>query len=73
MASSTFDPNVPAEMARLNQALLIALESADGDPESFAFYLTAPLAAWMAEGGLNEDVAMASIQLLHRLHPPLYF
>lgn len=73
----TLDATEPREflsdrhMSKLNEGLKIALAQAGGDAEGFAFHLTAVLGAWMGEGGLDEDVAWATIQLLHQLHPSI--
>jgi len=56
-------------MSQLNLALKIALESAEGDAQAFAFYLCAGLAAFQGQRMLNSTVAMESIRLLHQLHP----
>ena len=58
-------------MTHLNEALALALLHSDGNAQAFAFHLTAPLAAWMAQGMLDEDTAMEAIKLLHQLHPNL--
>jgi len=56
-------------MQQLNDALKLAVEQAQGDAELFALLLTAPLAGWMVQGFLDEDVASKAIGLLHQLHP----
>jgi len=56
-------------IAELNRALVIALTNSSGNAQSFAFHLTAPLAAWSGQGFLDEGTAMAAISLLHQLHP----
>ncbi|CAN7781128.1 hypothetical protein LJR296_008011 [Cupriavidus necator] len=56
-------------MTQLNDALALALHQSDGNAQAFAFHLTAPLAAWMAQGLLDEDTAIEAIELLHQLHP----
>ena len=56
-------------MIELNAALKLALQHSDGDPEAFAFHLTAPLAGWMGQGLLDEETAVKAIDLLHKLHP----
>lgn len=56
-------------MVELNTALQSALLESEGNPEMFAFLLTAPLAAWMADGRLDEETALEAIRLLHQLHP----
>lgn len=58
-------------MLQLNEALAMALENAEGDPQAFAFYLSAALAGFMGQRMLNEHVAMQSIRLLHQLHPSI--
>lgn len=57
------------KLIELNDALRLAVEDANGDAEMFAFLLTAPLAGWMMQGMLDEDVSSEAIRLLHRLHP----
>lgn len=56
-------------MQKLNDALKLAVEQSDGDAQLFALLLTAPLAGWMVQGFLDEDVASRAIALLHQLHP----
>lgn len=56
-------------MKALNEALALALHHSAGNAEAFAFHLTAPLAAWIGQGMLDEDIAMSAIRLLHQLHP----
>jgi hypothetical protein len=58
-------------MNELNDALKLALESSNGNPEAFAFYLTAPLAGWMTQGMIDADTALEAIRLLHQLHPSI--
>lgn len=68
-AVSQIGKNMQTEsMKELNEALVLALHHSDGNAEAFAFHLTAPLAAWMAQGMLDEDIAMSAIRLLHQLH-----
>lgn len=54
---------------KLNSDLKLAVTDAEGDPQRFAFLLTASLASWMAQGMLDQDTAMQAIRLLHKLHP----
>lgn len=59
------------EMKKLDRALAIALNYAEGDEQAFAFQLSAAIAGWMSQNMLTEKTALASIELLHRLHPDI--
>lgn len=59
------------EMVQMNHALTIAVAHANGDAEAFAYHFSAALAEWMSRDMLDADTAMASIRLLHRLHPSI--
>ena len=54
--------------ARLNQALARNVDQAEGDAEMFAFLLTSTLAAFSAQGLLDDKAATRAIELLHELH-----
>ncbi len=66
---SAMQVNSNCEMPMLNEALQVATLHAEGDPQMFALMLTAPIAAWMLAGAIDENVAMEAIDLLHQLHP----
>ena len=55
----------------LEKALAIAVHDSDGDPQLFAYLLSAPLNAWIQAGLLNKEVGEDAIQLLRKLHPPM--
>ena len=54
--------------ARLNDALIRNVQYAEGDPEMFAFLLTSTLAAFSAQGLLDDGYATRAIELLHEPH-----
>ena len=56
----------------LEKALAIAVHNSDGDPQLFAYLLSAPISAWMQAGLLNKEVGEDVIQLLRKLHPPMF-
>lgn len=53
---------------RLNEALARNVQQAEGDAEMFAFLLTSTLAAFNAQGLLDDKAATRAIELLHELH-----
>ena len=54
--------------ARLNEALARNVQQAEGDAEMFAFLFTSTLAAFSAQGLLDDKAATRAIELLHELH-----
>lgn len=54
--------------ARLNEALARNVDQAEGDAEMFAFLLTSTLAAFNAQGLLDDKSSTRAIELLHELH-----
>lgn len=57
-------------MTEVEQALQLALEQSEGNPQQFAFFLAAPFAGWGASGAISEAVAFKAVEMLHALHPP---
>lgn len=53
---------------RLNEALARNVDQAEGDAEMFAFLLTSTLAAFGAQGLLDDKASTRAIELLHQLH-----
>lgn len=53
---------------RLNEALARNVLQAEGDAEMFAFLFTSTLAAFSAQGLLDDKAATRAIELLHQLH-----
>jgi len=53
---------------RLNEALARNVQQAEGDAEMFAFLLTSTMAAFNAQGLLDDKAATRAIELLHELH-----
>jgi hypothetical protein len=56
----------------LNNALKLAVATADGDSQMFALLLTAPLASWMLQGTIDYKTGTEAIRLLHELHPRIH-
>lgn len=46
-----------------------AVQNSEGNPQQFAYYLTAPIAALLGTGIISEDACMKAISMLHKLHP----
>jgi hypothetical protein len=59
------------QMADLNRALAVALDHSNGNAQALVFHLTAPLAGWMCQGLLDQNITTAVIKLLHQLHPDI--
>ncbi|HHM8366133.1 hypothetical protein EFK68_04855 [Pseudomonas aeruginosa] len=53
---------------RLNEALARNVQQAESDAEMFAFLLTSTLAAFNAQGLLDDKAATRAIEMLHELH-----
>jgi hypothetical protein len=53
---------------RLNEALARNVDQAEGDPDMFAFLFTSTLAAFSAQGLLDDKSSTRAIELLHELH-----
>lgn len=53
---------------RLNEALARNVAQAEGDAEMFAFLLTSTLAAFNAQGLIDDKASTLAIELLHELH-----
>jgi hypothetical protein len=52
---------------RLDEALARNVAGADSDPQMFAYLLTSTLAAFSAEGLLDEEATARAIGLLHQV------